>query len=196
MTKSRSDDSPDSSSKYADNAAESPFIVVPSKGGTGNTIGENWEAINAKLEYQKHLQEEGLRNSLLTQPQPNDYGEYVAMKNATFTKPNTKFVPLVKANTDNSNSPEKPRTVFIGAEQMAQDSEAGEEEDSGEKKDFKSKRQGHYNEMHVLRAMRAKMAAEDDDDDDDNETDNNKNNNSSSTNNNNNKNNDGDNNNK
>jgi hypothetical protein len=33
--------------------------------------------------------------------------------------------------------------------------------------DFDHKRKNHYNEMHAVRAMKAKMAAGDDDDDDD-----------------------------
>jgi protein phosphatase inhibitor 2 len=35
------------------------------------------------------------------------------------------------------------------------------------KEDFDHKRKNHYNEMHAVRAMKAKMAAGDDDDDDD-----------------------------
>jgi hypothetical protein len=35
------------------------------------------------------------------------------------------------------------------------------------KEDFDHKRKNHYNEMHAVRSMKAKMAAGDDDDDDD-----------------------------
>ena len=38
---------------------------------SGSSISDNWEEVNAKLEYERHLQEEGLRQSLLQQVRIN-----------------------------------------------------------------------------------------------------------------------------
>eukprot|EP01036_Dinobryon_divergens_P033274 gene33274-43026_t len=193
-----------------DNSDGNGVASIPTSGATytpagichtqNNLIENSWEAINAKLQYEKHLQDSGLPST--SRPpslhrKPSHRSNSRTGSAVSFNEVNVAHVLHVNefgelpdethANAPSVENKDSMQSVFVRAneqdtaEQRHQFRDIddlsdmhyrGDKEEDGREQDlnrrqFKSKRAGHYNEFKVLKAMRQSHRSEEEEDDED-----------------------------
>jgi hypothetical protein len=123
----------------------------------GDNVMDVWESLRAKLYYEQQQQQQQ------QQLQQNDYNNNngsgsVSTESVQPTSQPPMNLPrsLGNGNDSGSSRDQEPEAITVGF-----DAEHKPATDA-----FKNKRAAHYNEYELMKAMRAKMAAEDEEDED------------------------------
>ena len=130
-----------------------------------NELKYSWENLAAKLEYEKQLQEKG-ENSRANISEDNSNSDTSSNNNSSKVVPNTVFRPLTSSDSVNDRDCDEMEKVQVKEKQ-----EENNDDVDKLKEDFKMKRNKHYNEFQIMKAMREKMAMEDEDEEDDDNDD-------------------------